>query len=68
MPVFSRAEIIRLSEAKPTTEFERVAESMRVMVSPWNGGISREHTMWEVLKYQNAFALDTLRVIEECQK
>jgi hypothetical protein len=65
MTALSREELIRLAEAKPTTEFEKVAAAMRVMVSSHNGGAPREKTMWDVLKYPNAFSLDTLRVMEE---
>lgn len=52
-----------LREAKPTTEFERVAESINVDIVSHNGGIHYHVTLFDVLKYPTAYQLDTLKVL-----
>lgn len=61
-------ELTALRDAKPTTEFERVAESINVDVVSWNGGIHYRVTLFEVLKYPTAFSLETLKVLETSTK
>lgn len=60
-----RACIIALSDAKPQSVFEQMAEKIKVEVTHHNGGIQQFVTLWEVLKYPDAFEITTLRIIND---
>lgn len=56
-------ELRALSEARPQSVFERVAAEIEVEVVPWNGGIPRRTSLWDVLKYPTAYEVPTLKVV-----
>ena len=66
MSDIGRARIIALSDARPTTAFEKIAEQIVVRVAHHNGGLMCTTTLFDVLKYPNAFCVtDGLHAVNE---
>lgn len=52
-----------LADAQPTTEFERVAKSIKVKALSHNGGIYYDVDLWEILKHPTAFDLPETKLL-----